>query len=385
MVKHRDFKALTVGLITIFVSLTGFVLLFHFFNHIHNSRFGDDFGAHFQIGLGESLNYSNTQPHWLFFQLVREAYHVSGSRVFAYNVFIGMAAAATIFKYLFFVFHTGLRPALQSRSWLEPKRHLLAIGLLFCAVIPLVTGFGELMFLGYVSPSCWRSTTTIVSIPFAVLLFYGTIQLLEKAKTGWYWVALLIVLEVVLIQVKPSYMLAYLPSISVLTLVFFLTGKLDRKELIQYFVIAFVATLALAERKLSQGSSDRGALVLLPFQVWLHWVDNSPVKLILALVSSVALPLVYWVECKIKNQKVSTTFIFAALVFAISILEYLLLAEPGVYTFCRNVIWQSMTASTIIHMVVAQQAYEKNNFFTLGYLTIEVIVGLNWFRLLLMG
>ena len=100
MRKRGRTKLVVAGFTTVFVAFTGFVLLFHFFNHIHNSRFGDDFGAHFLIGLGESRNYANSQPHWLFFQLTRWAYHASGSRVFAYNVFLGIAASATMFNML---------------------------------------------------------------------------------------------------------------------------------------------------------------------------------------------------------------------------------------------------------------------------------------------
>ena len=61
-------------------------------------------------------------------------------------------------------------------------------------------------------------------------------------------------------------------------------------------------------------------------------------------------------ECKSKDDKLGLPFVFTFLVFVIAILQYLTLAEPAVFTFHRGLIWQSMTASTIIHLIIVQES-----------------------------
>jgi hypothetical protein len=378
----RSKEFVLMALFTLLVSIFGFILLFFFFNHLRGSRFGDDLAAHFTIGLGESRVWSNDPPHWLFFSIIRTIYQQSGSQILAYNCFLGILSLSALFKYWIFVFQGLVIGKTNLASWMDIKRHGLGLAIIFCAVIPVISGINEAMYLGYINSSDWRSSTSIVSVPFAALLFFLSVRALTQRRLSWALVGLIALVEFLLVQAKPNYMLAFLPGFTLVWVYYFWIEKKDVHLIKRGAVIATAGFLSLFERWLSHYVVDGGGLQFFPFAVWLNFVGNSYWKLWLALLSSIALPLVYFLESRIKELAVGKEFNLAAAILAVAVIQYILVAELT-WTFARDLIWQSMIASSIMHMVVAQQAYQKNNRFTLAFLFLEFLVGINVIRVLL--
>jgi len=176
-------------------------------------------------------------------------------------------------------------------------------------------------------------------------------------------------------------MLAFIPGLClyVMAAFFSVRVRIDRKRIYYTLLLIFVGTLLLLERNLTFSSEQEFGLQLSPFTVWLNFNSNDYRLLFIAFLTSVALPIISIVEHRLKGRALSGEFIFGIAILGIAILQYILFAEIGFRMFHRNMLWQSMTASTIIHLVILKRAFEHKDKITLLYFAVEVAMGIWWF------
>src|SRR5690606_30015644 len=82
--------------------------------------------------------------------------------------------------------------------------------LMFFAPLTLFGLEGEFWYLGKFTPLIWHNSTSLLSFPFCILLFYYSIQYLEKREDRLLiWI---FIVATMVVLIKPSFVFAFLPA-----------------------------------------------------------------------------------------------------------------------------------------------------------------------------
>lgn len=99
---------------------------------------------------------------------------------------------------------------------------ILFLALLFCFAIPEIYNFFFLkkMYLGRTPSVVWHNSTIIAVFPFAILLFWRQLRLFDSKDTSLFNkdVLIVILLVVLNILIKPSFIFVFIPVTAVLIL-----------------------------------------------------------------------------------------------------------------------------------------------------------------------
>ena len=174
----------------------------------------------------------------------------------------------------------------RARRWVT-----LAAVLFVMLVVPLKLGAATNFYLGKVTPTIWHNSTTILAMPFSLLLFVVAVDVLRRAEARWTATAGLAALLVLSLSAKPNYGLLFLPVFGVYALVLAVRGSgPDRwRPLGRYLVVAVVGVAVLGLQY--WGTYATGAVTyenrLDPLTVWRAFTPDVP----LAMAESLLLPV----------------------------------------------------------------------------------------------
>ena len=195
----------------------------------------------------------------------------------------------------------------------------IAVALVF--VMPIVNWWNyKSVYLGQIAPTIWHNSTTILVMPVVILLFSASSRWLGAPTTRN--ATLTSGLCVLSAAIKPSYALFVLvpwycyialktTGMSLLRLVghiAILLGPVIGTLLIQWLLIASYTAITIA-----------------PFGVWSLYSPNPIASLMLSLAFPLAVSILYrgcW--------RGNVGFVLAWAVFAVALMEFILLAEEGV-------------------------------------------------------
>ena len=156
--------------------------------------------------------------------------------------------------------------------------YILSLGMILFFAIPDPFSIFILkkMYLGKIVPNIWHNPTTILVLPFALLLFWKQLYVLkEKENINLILLHLLVFINVI---IKPSFLFVYIPVtffflLSLIRIRGFrwfcinttplLTGSL--LLVIQYYLIYFMQT-GISQKEIS------GIMISKPFELFLHSV-----------------------------------------------------------------------------------------------------------------
>jgi hypothetical protein len=188
------------------------------------------------------------------------------------------------------------------------------------------------VYLGQIAPTIWHNSTTILVMPVVILLFSASSRWLGAPTTRN--ATLTSGLCVLSAAIKPSYAIALLfvlvpwycyialktTGMSLLRLVghiAILLGPVIGTLLIQWLLIASYTAITIA-----------------PFGVWSLYSPNPIASLMLSLAFPLAVSILYrgcW--------RGNVGFVLAWAVFAVALMEFILLAEEGVRFNHANFLW----------------------------------------------
>jgi len=200
------------------------------------------------------------------------------------------------------------------------------------------------IYRGQFTPTVWHNPTSIILMPFSLAIIYLVIN---KTKDHWLrdamWGSVILGLSVL---VKPSFALAFLPTIYILALI----KKFTWKECLIYSLPA-IAIMAwqFFENYTSGGQSTlahhRSSIIISPFTVWYGWA-KTPVG---SLLVSFAFPgvFLYFFLNQIKNKNM---MLLAWLLVLVSMTSFFLFAEEGDKTFHGNFFWGTIPAVYILFL-----------------------------------
>ena len=219
-------------------------------------------------------------------------------------------------------------------------------------VLPLDPTRYDAWLFGYFPPNQWHSPTTLFSKPFALLLLglgpavvwaaHGT----RAGRTRMLTSAALVVASVL---VKPNFMMAFLPALSVLAVLHW--RHTDWRWLGLGFATPTVAVLAWQYSVAFIGNTDGASVILAPLHDIGLQSSTDPVTLGWRLVASVLFPLTA-VAC-FSSVRADRRVLIGWATFVIGVAIGYLLAEGGHLAGSGNFFWSGQLAAFVLFVASA--------------------------------
>ena len=252
----------------------------------------------------------------------------------------------------------------------------------------------EQLYLDKIVPTLWFNSTAMLTMPFAILLFFTTVKWLKEGSIRTlFWLSLFSVLSVL---TKPNYILAFLP---VLGLVVVTQAAINRRADTFRNVLWLVGLSAVvggilyiqSTEPVSSGpfgnpnaTEESVHIVLAPFAVWRVYSPNIPASLLLSIAFPLGVALLYFKESK---RDVSILLAWGVLVVAIA--QYALLAETGERFADANWIWASNIAMYLVFLVstvvLLAQPRSKRFYFLSALLALHIAAGVYYYARVALG
>lgn len=334
-----------VILFTSFIIFLGYYLLLLF---RHTSS---DIQAHAQIAYSYAVNNDKLFPNFLYFFLVALFAGFSKNIYLYYGASVVLISLALCFK--FFLSQYYLRKySLPDKN--KPGYLLPAVAMMFAFALPGVNFFqSNEYYLGQLPPNVWHNSTVIFLMPFTILFFFKSYNLLftdivDKQKEQWQ-IFFLIVINAL---IKPSFLFTLIPSVFFFFVWFNLFSKTNKKKLSLLLPfatgLAFIAIeyyLIFTRGHISNvvSSPVKSSVIIEPFVVWKNYSPN----MLVALITSCFFPLVYVLISKGKVLK-NTMIQFAGINYIAALGIWILFAEEGARKFDANFCWQVIVASYLL-------------------------------------
>ena len=257
------------------------------------------------------------------------------------------------------------RPGFVGANFFFQITFIASIMLVFVFSLPLTVLLGGDFYLTNFPPNIWHNPTTILLMPFALILFLVSYTQIKEPTNKR--ILLISALCVVNVLIKPSFFLVFCIAFP---LFFFLRHGFKKAFWINLVPIVIGILIVIAEYYflyVSTGFSDSdGSVAIDLLTVWSHY---SP-SVILSFIGSIFFPLIFIVlypKLVIKND----LFYYAASLFLISVIMFSVLIETGDRKFDGNFGWQYIITNYFLYLVVIstflKNLVEKNQFTELKY------------------
>lgn len=231
----------------------------------------------------------------------------------------------------------------------------------FCIYLPKEMGLTKYIYLGQLPPNVWHNSTTIALMPFAVLLYWRSYQLLEKFELKTLiWIVGLIFLNNL---IKPSFFLCFAAVFPLVALIRF---KLNKEFFLCLLPVIIGFVLIIAEyvaiyRLGSYGQEGKSSIAIEPFVWWRIYTENIFISFLI----STAFPLAYLVFF-FKRVKSQPLLYYAYLLFFAATLILILFVEKGHRETDGNFLWQAIISNYILFFAVltdfVKNILKKNEF-----------------------
>jgi hypothetical protein len=232
---------------------------------------------------------------------------------------------------------------------------LMALALIL--VMPLPNWWRpEQLYLDKIVPTIWFNSTAMLTMPFAIWLFFAAAKWLKEGTTSSFlWVLVSAVLSVL---TKPNFILAFLPVLGGVVLARALVSRSATSFWKLLLVIGLAALVGLilyiqSKEPVSSGpfgnpnaAEESVHVGFAPLAVWRLYSPNIPVSLLLSVVFPLGVAVLYFNEIKR-----DTSVLLAWAVLLVAIAQYALLAETGQRFIDANWIWASNFAMYLVFLV----------------------------------
>ena len=313
-------------------------------------RIDTDVQPHAAIAYSFAVNHDKVTPNFLYFLLVALLAGFSKYTFLYYGASVFLISAAITAKYFLNKFYIEKYTAVEKNT---SAVFILSVVMLFIFCLPGLNIFTEKTFyIGQLAPNVWHNSTVIFLMPFSILLFFKTYQLIfeeQRPKNLQWHILILIILNVL---IKPSFLFVLIPS-AILCWGLVSIGKNEFfrsiPKLLPFFAgIIFILIEYYIIYKLNYTSSvvdkdKNSGVIISPFEVWQYFSYSLPI----AIFTSCFFPLVYLIFSKaavLKNKLVQ----FAAINYMAAVAIYALFAEDGYRKFHANFYWQVVVAAYLL-------------------------------------
>jgi hypothetical protein len=224
---------------------------------------------------------------------------------------------------------------------------ILAFVLIVCSVINIPgLEFTKYFIVGQFPPNVWHNSTTIFLMPFAILLFYKSYELINEYSSKKALIVCLLILLNAL--AKPSFILCFAVAYPIVLFENYLLSKqfwIRITPLIfTFFILAaqYVVNFYFSKQ---MNIPDEGGIKIAPFNVWNKLSDNWAVSLLLSTVYPLVFLLFYF-----RNAFRDALYKYAFVLFIVATLIMIFLSETGAREFHGNFLWQGIICNFILFL-----------------------------------
>ena len=359
-------RTVTIGLVFVIGLLSVVAFYPQIFGH-HNT----DIHNHL-LAVQEMSQRWQWNLYSIFFLLVYELSLGTGN-------FFGISCAAMGVLTLSVIFK-GILSYLVVKNATGRKLTAACAAIALVLVMPLPNWWKpDQIYLDKIAPNLWFNSTGILTMPFAILLFFSAIAWLRKLSLrSWLWVLIFCLMSLL---TKPNYVLALMPALGIAVLI--RVAGLQREEIAR--TLLFFAGLALvaicvlalqyadtyvASSGTPSASGESAHTIIAPFAVWRVYSPNIPASLLLSIAFPLGVTILYF-----REVKTNPTMLLAWGIWAAAMLQYILLAESGEYLADGNWGWGSNIAMYIVFLVSAMVFLRQPR--SLRYYSVAILFSLH--------
>lgn len=352
-IKQQNYKTVFTAAALVFIFFLGYYVLL-LFRHTPS-----DIQAHAGIAYAYVNNNDKLFPNFLYFFLVAVFAGFSANMYAYYAASVILICIAITAKYI--ITQQYLKKHIDGTGYQMSVYTVLAVMMLFVFALPAVNFFtNHQYYYGLLPPNVWHNSTVIFLMPFSILLFFKSYQLLFSEKPAERRLLIQVFLLVILNAfIKPSFLFTIIPAV----FLFFTWQKISGKIATPFYllVLPYLAGLAVIVIEyyliFKQGhisstvnSNTGAAVVIAPFSVWKYYSPN----IFVSFITSAFFPLVYILFTKgrvVRNKMVS----FSLLNYAGAVAVWVLFAEEGSRKYDANFCWQAIIASYLLFLTLLIQ------------------------------
>ncbi|SMG23582.1 hypothetical protein SAMN05661096_01399 [Marivirga sericea] len=236
---------------------------------------------------------------------------------------------------------------------------ILSLSLIFSAPIfyDIVT---KGMYLGKLATNVWHNSTTILAMPFVILIFRDSLEFIKHSQPSKNLIVKVLIFGGTLILIKPSFLFALIPIFPLVVLL--KTKKINKKVLIAFSISLILGIGIIYEYYLiyeldvynSLSKDEEGGIVVSPFYFFNLYSKNIVVDAFVSL----ALPLSYcllYPSDILKSYKLK----YSIFLFLFSLFIGIVFTETGKRADHGNLTWQIVMSNYILFLVTLTLLYEK--------------------------
>ena len=286
-------------------------------------------------------------------------------------------SAIIVTSWVFLVYYT-VRMQLVFSSLYMP----VIITFLIIMIGPLcIPWYNKIIYLGQGSPNIWHNVTLWAVKPFAIMSILFMFKAIYSKNNLYYFLTIITV--VISLFAKPSFVIMFLPSLTI----FVLVKKLyDRQFLIFYMLLVLMSVVVLFYQFLYTFHTGDSKVFIDLLGVWSRSSQNISISIVLAL----AFPLLFLLlESKIIHDDY---ILFSWIQIIIGIFYYAVFAQTGKYYLHGNFGWSYVLAMSILYLFSIIKFFQMYNdiqkfkkYVLLLLLFMQVFIGFYYFIKILEG
>jgi hypothetical protein len=247
-------------------------------------------------------------------------FHIAAALIMSFFIALNAYIIYRLFMYLLAGYSTNMSLCM-----------LLAMAAIIVTPIYLPF-FNVKLYLGQGSPNVWHNPTYILMKPFSYLAFFFIARLFMESDRVWSRLALVSVFFVLSAVAKPSFIIVFLPTVVIYSL---LRGPWDIKMHARLFLTFLPVVGLLVYQYIVAYQSTNSQLIFDFLGVWRLWSPFIPVSIMLAL----AFPLSVLVIRPFSKGHDNAYLTLAWTGLMVSMFQLAVLAESGPRYMHSNFFW----------------------------------------------
>ncbi len=230
------------------------------------------------------------------------------------------------------------------------------------------------MYLGKLATNVWHNSTTILLMPFVILLFQASFNFIQAEKPSQKLMAWVLFLCIVQVLIKPSFLFVFVPIFPLFVLLksgmyssktwlsIGISGFIFLMILVEYYLIYELNTLKVIYRKDEEVGIGFAFLAV---------IKSHSANLLADMLASMFFPIVY--GCLFPKTLLRELHLkYVIILFLSACLIGFCLVEKGERFLHGNFLWQIFMTNYLLFMVIAAESLKKIK--TLGYLHYKSIL-----------
>jgi hypothetical protein len=213
-------------------------------------------------------------------------------------------------------------------------------------VMPIMNWWNyQSVYLGQIAPTIWHNSTTILVMPAVILLFRASLKCLKEPN--FKNAAVTAGLSVLSALIKPSYAIAWLPVFVpwFCLRAYIGNGTALRQLARQVAILVGPMMLLLFVQGLLVAGYLNATVIVSPFGVWSLYSPHPVFSALLSLAFPMAVLILYR-----DSLRRDVGLQLAWLVFAVALLQFMLLAEGGDRFSAGNFFWGAYMAAYVLFL-----------------------------------